>query len=242
MKGRVFRSFSLMAAVLLAAIFVGQTVFAGPPLICHPYEIGDAKSLPWSRSEWRTVKADYDLNRLVDDTLALLGPETPVLVRMETMRRATIYSVWAMYDREVGYLVKDKTVSEKLLARLMDRVRQSTRDGKPDALALFDAGYLAASYKDARAYAAGNPENEIDGYGMIVKASAMRGGDPEMEFAAALAVHRGSLSKTDQSEAHRRHLQKALAGAKDGSLLARNLVTHFGQRGQSIADLRSQRL
>lgn len=240
MKSRVFRSISMAAAVLMTALFVGQTVLAGPPLICHPFEIGAAKSLPWSGSEWRTVRADYDLNRLVDDTLALLGPETPILVRMETMRRATIYSVWAMYDREVGYNVKDKTASAKLLARLMDRVQQSTRAGKPDALALFDAGYLAASYRNARVYAAGNPENEIDGYGMVLKALSMRGNDAEMEFAASLAVYTNNLARNDQHEAHRRHLQKAMAGAKDGSLLAQTLVHHYGQRGQSIADLRAK--
>jgi len=33
----------------------------------------------------------YDVSRLVPDTLALLTPSAPVLLRMETLRRATLY-------------------------------------------------------------------------------------------------------------------------------------------------------
>ena len=55
-----------------------------------------------------------------------------------------------------------------------------------------------------------------------------------MEFAAALITS----IYTDKT-AQRAHLQKALDGAPEGSLLARNLATHFGQRGQRLADLRA---
>ena len=232
---KTFRSISLAIAVLVTAMTFQQMALAGPPLICHPYDIGSAKSLPWSGSEWRAVKSDYDLNRLVRDTLGLLTPETPVIVRMETLRRATIYAVWAKLDTKVSYQVKDVKIADELLAQLMDRVRQSVQWGNPDALALFDAGYLAASYKNAGYSSSNKPNSELDGYGMIVKAAGMRGGDAEMEFAAALATH-----NAHQSDAHRQHLQKAIAGAKDGSLLAQNLVKHFGQQGQKLADLRAQ--
>jgi hypothetical protein len=224
---------SVAPAIVVLAL-LQQLTQAGPPLICHPFDIGEAKSLPWSGSQWRDVKADYDLNRLVEDTLALLAPETPVIARMETLRRATIYAVWAKRDHEVGYQVKDQKNAEELLSRLMDRVRQSVQWGKADALALFDAGYLAASYKEAGYRSSGKPNGELNGYEMMVKAAAMRGGDAEMELALALATRHSKTS------AHAEHFQKAVAGAKDGSLLARNLVKHFGERGQNIADLRAQ--
>src|SRR5262249_104478 len=118
MVQKMLRSFSLAVAVFFTAMAFQQIVVAGPPLICHPYAIGNAKSLPWGGTEWRAVKSDYDLNRLVEDTLALLTPETPLIVRMETLRRATVYAVWAKRDKEVGYQVKDVKIADDLLTRL----------------------------------------------------------------------------------------------------------------------------
>jgi hypothetical protein len=221
-----------MAVLFAIAITLQNRAFAGPPLICHPFEIGNAKSLPWNGSQWRDVQKDYDLNRLVEDTLALLTPETPILARMETMRRATIYAVWAKQDYKVGISVTDQKIADDLLARLMERYRKSMAGGKSDVMALFDAGYLAASYKHA-GYRGANAQ--MDGTGMMAKAAAMRGGDAEMEFALALATHRSS-----QDAEHQQHLRKAIDGAKENSLLAKNLVRHFGKPGQQFADLRAQ--
>src|SRR5438128_8750374 len=111
MHRRTLRSVSLTVTSLLCLMVFQQAALAGPPLICHPFEIGDAKSLPWAGSAWRAVKVDYNINRLVDDTLALLSPETAPLVRMETLRRATVYCVWAMRDYKVGYPIKDLKVA-----------------------------------------------------------------------------------------------------------------------------------
>src|SRR2546422_8717270 len=40
-------------AISIVAVLLGFTTFAqaGPPLICHPIEIGQAKSLPWVADE-----------------------------------------------------------------------------------------------------------------------------------------------------------------------------------------------
>ena len=77
----------------IVAVLLGFTTFAqaGPPLICHPMEIGQAKSLPCVEFNHRGC-TDYDLKNLSRDTLAILDSHTPVLVRMETLRRATIYA------------------------------------------------------------------------------------------------------------------------------------------------------
>jgi hypothetical protein len=54
-----------------------------------------------------------------------------------------------------------------------------------------------------------------------------------MEFGLAL------MTRFPQQPSHREHLQKAIAGAQEGSLLARNLVNHFGKPGQNLSALRA---
>jgi hypothetical protein len=231
MRFKISRSKSLAMAALAVVVAVTQVARAGPVLICHPYEIGNAKSLPWAGTEWRSVKSDYDLNRLVDDTLALLTPDTPVVVRMETLRRATIYAVWSQRDPAVRLNAENAKVAGRLLDRLLGRLKQSASANRPDTLAMFDAGYFIESWKNS---IDGKSAPQIDGYGMIVKAAAIRGGDPSMEFASALIT-----SVRSDKTAHRAHLQKALAGAPEGSLLARNIVKQFADRGRNLTELRA---
>lgn len=227
------RSFSYVAALMIGVISLQQPAQAGPPLICHTIDVGNARSLPWAGPNWRDVKRDYDLNRLVDDTLALLGPETPVLERMETLRRATVYAVWSKVDHEVGISVKNNKVADELMARLMERVRGSFRNNKPSALALFDAGYLTASYKQGGYTSAASGSGGMDAYSMVRKAKGLHGNSPEMEFALAI------ITQHPKNPAHQEHLRNAVEGAKEGSLLSRNLVSRFGQPGQNLAALRS---
>src|SRR5690349_3238185 len=94
-------------SVPLCSLLLALPALAGPPLICHPFDIGGAKSLPWSGGkDWSDADPSYDVAHLSEDTLALLKPGVPVLVRMETMRRAAIYAA-----RQAG-------LAEDLLARL----------------------------------------------------------------------------------------------------------------------------
>jgi hypothetical protein len=212
-----------------------QSALAGPPLICHPFEIGNARSLPWNGPVWSQIDKQYNNNRLVEDTLALLTPETPVLVRMETLRRATVYALLPTLDRTVASPVKDVTLARELLARLKARVPDAgvKSEKTSTAMALFDYGYLIESYKQTGPGSQGvQLAGGVDGYGMIVKAIGMRGGDPEMEFAVALA-------KWDRNGSHLAHLQRSIAGAPEGSLLARNLVSHFSNLGKTLAELRA---
>src|SRR5262245_43323488 len=115
-----------------AAILVAAPAFAGPPLLCFPFEIGSARSLPMGTGSWQAVDRSYDASHLVADTIALLTPQTPVVVRMETLRRATVYAA------------KNPQFAEALLAAL------EVRAGHADATvgyAVFDFGYLAETYK-----------------------------------------------------------------------------------------------
>ena len=222
-----------------AALFtLAQIAKSGPPLICHALNIGGAKSLPWSNDVWSlSGKTDYDLSRLVADTLELLAPSAPVIVRMETIRRATLYAQ------------KDQRIAKELLLKLRSRALDSEAKEpalseakrRADALAWFDLGYLVECYKQANltykkldsggweAVVNSNPASGLDGYAWVEKAISLRGPDPEMEFAAAL------ISLEGHHAGHQEHVEKAVAGAKGDSLLATNLATHFsGDKGDTI--------
>ena len=71
-----------IAIVAAAALASARPALAGPPLLCFPFEIGTARSLPMASGSWRATDPAYNVAHLVDDTLALLTPQTPILVRM----------------------------------------------------------------------------------------------------------------------------------------------------------------
>jgi len=221
----------LIAFAVFAALCFATVAQAGPPLICHTFEIGNAKSLPWISHSWNlTGSEDYDTKNLVRDTLEILAPDTPVLIRMETLRRATLYAR------------KDPVAAKELLARLHARATAAESSGHPDALAWFDAGYLVETYnqwigKNMPHMTDGmrldpNPAAGVDGYALVKKAIALRGTDSEMEFAAAL------ITLSGPQEAHRQHTERAFGGAKADALLAQNLAIHFaGPRTETMSDL-----
>lgn len=199
-------------AISTLALVLGLTIsaFAGPPLICHRIEIGQAKTLPlidWNQSD----VGGYNLQNLRRDTLAILDSNVPVLVRMETLRLATIY---ARHDPQVA---------KELLTRVHARASGSSRQS--GSLAWFDLGYLAEAYKQWIPQHQSNPAAGLDGYAWVKKAINLCGqSDPEMEFAAALITFSGPLSE------HKDHMRKAIAGAKGDPLLAQNLAARFGDQ------------
>ena len=205
-------------AISIAVVLVGFTTYAqaGPPLICHPIEIGQAKSLPWI--DWNQKgTGGYDLKNLTRDTLAILDSSAPVLLRMETLRRATIYAR------------QDPQVAKELLTRLQARAANSTDSGLSEALAWFDVGYLTETYQQWIGKAEPNPAAGLDGYAWVKKAVRLRGQDPEMEFAAAL------ITLTGPESDHREHARKAMAGASNDPLLAQNLASDF--HSQTVSEL-----
>jgi hypothetical protein len=205
---------SLLTLLALgAALALPRPARAGTPVMCHAIDIGGAASLPWgdsARSHHAQV-ASYTADRLVKDTLDLLTPSTPVVVRMETLRRATLY---ARQFEEKGH----PRLSDELLARLQGRALESEAAGKPDALAWFDAGYLAAALAETSPR---QPQPRA-GYTWVLRALHARGGDPEMEFAGALITRQRPGSSDG-------HWARATAGSKTHPLLARNLAARLGQ-------------
>jgi hypothetical protein len=123
--------------VLVAALATASSAFAGPPLLCHPFDIDGAASLPWDgSSSWYQGQSGYDVSRLVADTDTLLTTATPIVVRMETLRRAVIYAS------------ADTKTASALLDHVMDRVRKADAAGKPDALAYLDAAYVNEAMRE----------------------------------------------------------------------------------------------
>jgi hypothetical protein len=208
----------LVAAAVIAA---ASSVFAGPPLVCWRVETGGAASLPWlDRSDtYQGMDHDYRTSRLAGDTLGLLGASTPVLERMETLRRAALYAAG------------DVKAGEALLRGLVER----THRNPADPLAWFDAGYFVEASRQAGGIRSNAAEGlgTKTGYDAVAKAIELSKQDPAMEYAAALVTWYPRRAEHDG------HLQRAAAGAAEGSLLAKNLLKNFGDHGRTLADLRA---
>ena len=209
----------LRALALVVALVVAPAALAGPPLLCHPFDTAGAPSLPWGGDGWRDARAGYDLRGLTRDTEALLTAKTPVIARMETLRRAAIYAS------------RDPAVARQLLTRLQARGKLAkTPDAR--ALARFDTGYFAETLQEVvrlqgydmpgigkvdvkalRALLA-----TINGSVEVDAALAVRPNDAAMRFAAAL------IAAADQRKGdYATHARVARAGSSRDRLLALNL-------------------
>ena len=75
---------SMLGSIFVASLVLASPAFAGPPLLCFPFDTGGVRTLPMGAGGWKVVDTKYDVSRLADDTIALLTPTTPVVARMET--------------------------------------------------------------------------------------------------------------------------------------------------------------
>ena len=184
---------TLIASIALAALVVATPALAGPPFNCHVFEIGSAKSLPWTAgNNWLGMRDDYDVRHLVADTEALLTPATPILVRMETLRRASIYAS------------RERAVAERLIAAMMARVNAADQAGQ--AVAMFDAGFVVEAINEieqaghySKALAGRERElagltNATDGRTLIQKSLALRPGGPSKLSGGNVGVVQNGLA------------------------------------------------
>jgi hypothetical protein len=212
-QSQLIRRSAIALALLLATAGAAE---AGPPLICHAFDAGQAPLLPWGQGPgWDSPDRSYDVSRLVADTVRLLSPEAPVLARMENLRRATIYAA------------RNRRIAVELLGALTERAQAG--GGSRDPLAWFDAGYLVESFRQAshiykwdmltpaerERWSLRTEPKGTDGYALVIKAIGMAGASPEMEFAASL-MKEGAVGAE--------HRRRAVAGARAGTLLAKNLA------------------
>jgi hypothetical protein len=204
---------TLARLTLSAALIAGlaSPALAGPPLVCFPFEIGPSASLPWNTTttSYRGMLPTYDVTRLSADTIALLTPSTPIIVRMETLRRAALYAS------------ANQETARTLLDRLRARAKASTSNDT--TLAEFDLGYLIETYRQLAPIApfAADIVKDLDGYAMVTRSLDTRHGDPAIAFAAALI--------TSGRGAYADHVRMARAGASTDMLLAKN-IEHVGSR------------
>jgi len=218
------KSFRLIRLTLTASatfLVLASVAFAGPPLICHAFDIGNAKSLPWISHDWNLSGVEnYDTHSLANDTLAILNASQVPLVHMETLRRATLYAR------------KDPVAAKQLLLQLVARAKSTEASSTPDPFALFDAAYLTEAYKQWLGEKGENLANGLDGFSWLKHAMQLRPSDSQMAFAAALITLHSPESE------HREYAQIAAAGANNDELLKRNLATRFlGAQSQTMAEM-----
>jgi hypothetical protein len=199
----------------------------GPPLVCHPFEIGDARSLAFGKDAF-DAKKGYDPRAVVADTLEILKTERSVLVRMETLRRATVYMQ--------GHEAEATGLLAKLAWKALDaeaRADQGTSgDGRADSW--FDAAYFAGSLSQLGIDIGWKPgvADGIVGYAWMKQALALSKGDPEMEFAAAIMTL--PAMRDNRRDPFEGHVRRAAAGTAADPLLAKNLKAHMANYGESL--------
>lgn len=202
---RILTAFAVTLAVAAPAV-------AGPPLLCHPFDIGSAQSLPWDGTRgWSHDRSDYSLKNLVQDTERLVQPDTPVVVRMETMRRAAIYAS------------QDPSVASALLDALGRPARVSR-----DPLASLDVAYAIEALNQITMLGPGSEFGDRvagvrrvlagrNAAPLVEAAAKARPSDPAVSFAAAMIL----IGK--DKDASRAHAARARTGASQDALVARNL-------------------
>ena len=198
-----------VAAGIVSAVFVIRSVYAGPPAICHPVEIGEAQSLPWGDGAF-SEKFGYTKNQAIKDTLRIVESTDDPLVHMETMRRATLY------------LNGDEDKALALLASLMARAMDADCSDKPSAMAWFDAGYLAQCYHQIGldVPVTCGKQDDIVGYAWVNRAITLQPDDAALEFGAAM------VTAIDNQEANKKHVDRVKQLASRESLVLANLAHH----------------
>ncbi|HEV8395508.1 MAG TPA: hypothetical protein VGQ37_14615 [Vicinamibacterales bacterium] len=206
---------TLVVSCALAVLSLAAPALAGPPFLCHVFDIGSTASLSWVDGDWLGTRSDYDITRVVADTQALLKTDMPTLARMETLRRAVLYAS------------RDRALAERLVAALAARVDAADKGGRTDARALFDLGYALEAINEVeelahyasdladRGRALAGMTRPHEGQALILKSASLRTDDAGIAFALAL------ISKTEDRQPH---LLKARAGAKQDRLLASNMA------------------
>jgi hypothetical protein len=207
-----------LSQTLLGVVLVAGPALAGPPLICHTYSIGNDTSLPWGtdKNSWSSLDPKYDVRNLANDTLKLLDSGKPLLTRMETLRRAAVYSG------------KDTAAGLELANRLMARALTPETKGENNSLALFDAGYFVESMKQMSHISKVTLFTDVDGYDWAKRSL------PGLQDKLAAEYALGLMNS--ESSWPNGHIRRAVIGAQEGSLLAENLMKHFPN--QSLAEVK----
>jgi len=213
----VTRNVFQTALVALIVLSASIPSFGGPPLICHPFHIGGAESISWGEGPF-DPPADADRDELVETVLSHLKPETSVLARMETLRRATIWCNRSTHREQ------------ELLLKLMGRALDAEISDEQSAMAWFDAGFFAQSLDQNGAnFVEGiGVERGVIGYAWVRRAIELQPHDPQMHFAAALVT---AIHDRDASE---KHMRLATEIPADDPLLPKNIRAFKSELGKHL--------
>ncbi len=199
------RLLTLLGFALSTTIF---TIQAGPPLICHPYDIGTAQSLPWGHGRdavgFDNPDQNYNTKQLTADTLKILDPARRCLC------------AWKPCE---GRHSMGRTTTP-LSRRCSAKLKQRAESPNPSALALFDYGYFAETLKQIVWKYKEDLTTGADGYAFVKRALAMRPDSADMHFAAAV------MTRQSQRSDYQEHAGKART-AKSDALLAANIHSHL---------------
>ena len=210
-------------ALVASMVMLSWPAMAGPPLLCFPYEIGSAKSLPWGKDAFKKSES-YDASKVIDDAVALLKEEKSTLVRMETIRRAALY------------IERDSGRAHVLVTKLHGVAKELEEAGKASAAAWFDCGFAAATLSQNGCHVKGLPVSEKGPAGsvQIKKALGMTPNDAAMHFGAALVLMDG------ERDASNKHMKRALELVEAGSDLARSMETNHALGALPLKELKKR--
>lgn len=203
-----------VVAIAMAGLLA--PAFAGPPMVCVPFEC-EGQLLDENPRHPSADKLQAECIRVLDDS-------STVIQRMENLRRAAVIA-----SRTDG---APEAVFSSLSWRALSA--EASGDTRAYADALFDAGYFAATLANLGVRIDGSPgaAKGIEGYAWMRRAIALANDDPSMHFGAALAAH--PAMRDSKRDLFDYHISRAAAGAQQDPVLAKNLEANMRHFGESL--------
>ncbi|MFN0207895.1 MAG: hypothetical protein ACKVS6_16425 [Planctomycetota bacterium] len=191
-----------------------RTLAFGPPLVCFQYDIGDARSLPWGNDTKDAFDIDpaFDVKDLISETLNILETSNDIIVHMETLRRAVIYSA-----RSDGKIAKTKegSLECRLVALVLDSSLKRIANDPKSPYPWIDAGYAIG----ASTHMGGSLGYSVEFASHFEKAILLSPDSAAASFAAAA----GYLDSPKGAK-WQHYIKLALSQSEPGSLVHKNIV------------------
>jgi hypothetical protein len=189
---------SALVLALAPAVTAAPLPPVGPPAICFPLEIGDARSLRWGGGGMFAMEPAYPRIRVVSDVVSLLAGSDDALVHAETLRRAVIYLVESDGARkDPGVRLLRAELVSALRARVLE-LELAAASGEGDeharALAWMDVGYAIGALEQIGAESHGTP------LPMLQRARNLAPQDGGLALAAWLAAWTRGAHEDEQAE------------------------------------------
>jgi len=136
--------------LLASSAAPSATSVAGPPAICFPLDIGEARSLAWGGENPFDSDPDFPREKLVAELTSVLDGSDDALVHAETLRRAVIYATGGHGKKDAATRARCAEVIQALQARVVDaELAASQQKIKPEerALCWMDLGFALGAFE-----------------------------------------------------------------------------------------------